>query len=193
MFCALSLYFYIESSPSMHFVYLSDLLWFLLSPKKIHICALVLPHIFLLFFLRFRLMLGTASLWVGSEFSRLWSCFPRRWLTIDSPLSSWFSRYGFWWFDFYSSRTAPWFDYFVLSTLPSMFPLLIAAFIVACVSLTLPFAMFSTPGSDSVLLRVRFVDLEDCFWSQVWALVSRGLASVLPHSGCSLLFLLPLV
>ena len=68
----------------------SVMLWFSPSPKKTHICPLVFPHLFLLFFLRFRLMLGTASPWVGSEFSRLWSCFPRRWLTIDSP-----SRLGF--------------------------------------------------------------------------------------------------
>ena len=85
MFCALSLYFYIESSPSMHFVYFSGVLWFSPSPKNTHVCALVLPHFFLLFFHRFRLILGTASPWVGSEFSCLWSCFPRRWLTIDSP------------------------------------------------------------------------------------------------------------
>jgi len=74
-----------------------------------------------------------------------------------------------------------------------MFPHLVAAFIVACVCVTLPFAMLATPGLDSVLLRVCSVDLEDCFGSQVWALVSLGLASVLPHSGCSLLPLLPLV
>ncbi|KAH0892840.1 hypothetical protein HID58_055269 [Brassica napus] len=83
-------------------------------------------------------------------------------------------------------------DNFVLSTLPSMFPHLVAAFIAACVSVTLPFAMFATLGLDSVLLRVCSVDLEECFWSQVWALVSLGLAYVLPHSGCSLLPLLPL-
>ncbi|KAH0866945.1 hypothetical protein HID58_073967, partial [Brassica napus] len=87
---------------------------------------------------------------------------------------------------------APRFDDFVLSTLPSMFPHLVAAFIAARVFVTLPFAMFATPGLDSVLLRVFSVDLEDCFWSQVWAHVSRGLASVLPHSCCSLLPLLPL-
>ncbi|KAH0903462.1 hypothetical protein HID58_042965, partial [Brassica napus] len=109
-------------------------------------------------------------------------CFPRRWLTIDTPFSSWFSRYGF------RSRTAPRFDDYVLSTLPSMFPHLIAV----CASLTLPFAMFTTPGLDSVLLRVCSVDLEDGFWSQVWALVSRGLAFVLPKSCCSFLPLLPL-
>ncbi|KAF2531106.1 hypothetical protein F2Q70_00029112 [Brassica cretica] len=91
------------------------------------------------------------------------------------------------------SRTAPRFDDFVLSTLPSMFPHLVAAFIASCVFVTLPFAMFATPSLDSVLLRVCSVDLEDCFWSQVWAHVSRGLASVLPHSCCSLLPLLPLV
>ncbi|KAH0879696.1 hypothetical protein HID58_067090 [Brassica napus] len=45
-----------------------------------------------------------------------------------------------------SSRTAPRFDDFVLSSLPSMFPHLVAPFIVACVSMTLPFAMFATQG-----------------------------------------------
>ena len=88
---------------------------------------------------------------------------------------------------------APRFNDFVLSTLPSMFPHLVAAFIAACVSVTLLFAMYGTPGLDSVLLRVCSVDLEDCVWSQVWALVSRGLASVLPHLCCSLIPLLPLV
>ncbi|KAH0868250.1 hypothetical protein HID58_075272 [Brassica napus] len=80
------------------------------------------------------------------------------------------------------SRTAPRLNDFVLSTLPSMFPHLVATFMAACISVTLPFAMFVTPDLDSVLLRICSVDLEDCFWSQVWALVSRGLASVLPHS-----------
>ncbi|KAH0869019.1 hypothetical protein HID58_076041, partial [Brassica napus] len=51
------------------------------------------------------------------------------------------------------SRTAPRLDDFVLSTLPSMFPHLVTAFIVACVSVTLPFAMFATPDLDSILLR----------------------------------------
>ncbi|KAH0868720.1 hypothetical protein HID58_075742 [Brassica napus] len=67
------------------------------------------------------------------------------------------------------SRTASRFDDFVLSTLPSMFPHLIAAFIAACVSVTLSFAMLATPGLDSVLLIVCSIDLEDCFWSQVLA------------------------
>ncbi|KAH0876563.1 hypothetical protein HID58_063957, partial [Brassica napus] len=72
---------------------------------------------------------------------------------------------------------------FVLSTLPFMFPHLVAAFIVACVSVTLSFAMFATPGLDNVLLRVCSVYLEDCFWSQVWAHVSRGwLSFSLTHS-----------
>ncbi|KAH0892699.1 hypothetical protein HID58_055128, partial [Brassica napus] len=52
---------------------------------------------------------------------------------------------------------------------------------------SLSFAMFATLSLDSVLLRVCSVDLEDCFWSQVWTHVSRGLASFLPHSCCSLL------
>ncbi|KAH0903755.1 LOW QUALITY PROTEIN: hypothetical protein HID58_043258, partial [Brassica napus] len=51
-----------------------------------------------------------------------------------------------------------------------MFPHLVATFMAACVSVTLPFTMFATPDLDN---------FEDCFWSQVWALVSRGLASVL--------------
>ncbi|KAH0857917.1 hypothetical protein HID58_086178, partial [Brassica napus] len=55
---------------------------------------------------------------------------------------------------FYSSKTAPRLDDFVLSTLPSMFPHLVAAFIIACVSMTLPFAMFGTPDLDSILLRI---------------------------------------
>ncbi|KAF2552660.1 hypothetical protein F2Q68_00036504 [Brassica cretica] len=84
-------------------------------------------------------------------------------------------------------------DDFVLSTLPSMFPHLVAVFIAACVSVTLSFAMFATLGLDSVLHRVCSVDLKDCFWSQVWAHVSWGLASVFPYSCCSLLPLLPLV
>ncbi|KAL0688531.1 hypothetical protein Bca4012_088208 [Brassica carinata] len=68
-----------------------------------------------------------------------------------------------------------------------MFPHLVATFMAACVSVTLPFAMFATPDLDSVLLRICSVDLEDCFWSQVWALVSQELASVLPHSDDSYL------
>ncbi|KAF3508918.1 hypothetical protein F2Q69_00008738 [Brassica cretica] len=81
------------------------------------------------------------------------------------------------------------------SSLPSRlgFQDMVFAFIAACVSVTLPFAMFATSGLDSVLLRVCSVDLEDCFWSQVWAHVSRGLASILPHSCCSFIPLLPLV
>ncbi|KAH0869623.1 hypothetical protein HID58_076645, partial [Brassica napus] len=87
---------------------------------------------------------------------------------------------------------------FLVVGLPSIVPSrlgfqnMVFAFIAACIFVTLPFAMFATPGLDSVLLRVYSVDLEDCFWSQVWALVSWGLASVLPDSGCSLLLLLSL-
>ncbi|KAF3487227.1 hypothetical protein F2Q69_00052065 [Brassica cretica] len=50
--------------------------------------------------------------------------------------------------------TAPRFDDFVLSTLRSMFPHLVAAFIAACVSVILPFSMFATPGLVSVLLQL---------------------------------------
>ncbi|KAH0858192.1 hypothetical protein HID58_086453 [Brassica napus] len=52
-----------------------------------------------------------------------------------------------------------------------MFPHLVATFIAACVSVTLSFPMFAT---------------------LLWAHVSQGLASVLPHSCCSLLPLLHL-
>ncbi|WZZ57592.1 hypothetical protein YC2023_057699 [Brassica napus] len=72
-----------------------------------------------------------------------------------------------------------------------MFPHIVATFMAACVSVTLPFAMFTIPDLDSVLLRIYSVDLEDCFWSQVWALVSRGLASVLPHLEAGLLAMEP--
>ncbi|KAH0864116.1 hypothetical protein HID58_081327, partial [Brassica napus] len=89
------------------------------------------------------------------------------------------SRLGF------QDMTAPRFDDFVLSTLPAMFFHLVAAFNPACVSVTL--SLFRHVCHSSVLLRVCSVDLEDCFWSQVWTHVSRGLASFLPHSCCSLL------
>ena len=88
---------------------------------------------------------------------------------------------------------APRFDDFVSSPFLSLFSLLVAPFIAARFSGDSFFAIFATLGLDSVLLRVCSVDLEECFWSQVWALVSLGLAYVLPHSGCSLLPLLPLV
>ncbi|KAH0888993.1 hypothetical protein HID58_051422, partial [Brassica napus] len=62
------------------------------------------------------------------------------------------------------------------------------------ISFCLPFQLcsfislqLSTLLASLVLLRVCSVDLEDCFWSQVWTHVSRGLASFLPHSCCSLL------
>ena len=45
------------------------------------------------------------------------------------------------------------------------------------------FAMFATPGLDSVFLRVCFVGLEYYFSSQTWALVSLWLASILPPLG----------
>ncbi|KAF3534622.1 hypothetical protein DY000_02043472 [Brassica cretica] len=51
----------------------------------------------------------------------------------------------------------------------------VLAFIAACVSVALSFAMFVTPSLDIVLLRLCSVDLENCFWSQVWAHVFRGL------------------
>ncbi|KAH0849947.1 hypothetical protein HID58_095935 [Brassica napus] len=70
-----------------------------------------------------------------------------------------------------SSRTAPRFDDFVLSTLPAMFFHLVAAFNPVCVSVTLSLFRHVL---DSVLRRVCSVDLEDCFWSQVWTHVSRG-------------------
>ena len=55
-----------------------------------------------LFFLRFWLRLETRSRWVGSEFSCHWCYFPRHWFAVNSLCSSWFSRSGFWWSDFYA-------------------------------------------------------------------------------------------
>ena len=97
----------------------------------------------LLFFLRFWLMLRTASSWAGSDFSRLWCCLPRRWFAVNSPCSSWFSRSSFWGSDFYalfhSSRTVLQFVDFVLSPFPSLFSHLVAAFIAARISCSSPF------------------------------------------------------
>ncbi|WZZ59971.1 hypothetical protein YC2023_060078 [Brassica napus] len=67
------------------------------------------------------------------------------------------------------------FNIFLVVGLPSILPSRLA-FFDACVSVTLPFAMFATSGLDSVLLGVSLVDLEDCLWSQVWAHVSRGIS-----------------
>ncbi|KAF3535261.1 hypothetical protein F2Q69_00019784 [Brassica cretica] len=90
--------------------------------KKIHFSALVLPHLLLLFWL----ILGDASPWAGSEFTRLWCYLPHRWSAVDSPYSSWLSRSSFWRSDFYallhSSRTIPWFSDFVSSP-PSLYVL----------------------------------------------------------------------
>ena len=49
----------------------------------------------LLFFFRFQLMFGTVSLWIGSEFTRLWCYLPRCWLTDNSLCSFWFLRSSF--------------------------------------------------------------------------------------------------
>ena len=54
-------------------------------------CRLFRSILALLFFLRFWLM-GAASPWVGTEFSLLRCCLPRRWFAVDSPWSSWLSR-----------------------------------------------------------------------------------------------------
>ena len=97
----------------------------------------------LLFFLRFWLMLGAASPWIETKFSRLWCCLPHRWFAINSPCSSWFSRSDFWWSDiyalFHSLGMVPWFADFVLYPLPFMFFHLVAAFITARISGGSPF------------------------------------------------------
>ena len=81
--------------------------------------------ILVFFFLRFWLRLETTSRWVGSEFSCHWCCLLRRLFGVDSLCSSWFSRYDFWWFDFYalfhSSRMAPRFVDFILSIFICLF------------------------------------------------------------------------
>ena len=101
-------------------------------------CRLFRSILALLFFLRFWLMLGAASPWVWTKFSRLWCCLPRRWFAVNSPCSSWFSKSGFWWSDiyalFHSSMTVPWFADFDLFPLSSMFFHLVTAFITACIS-----------------------------------------------------------
>ena len=61
---------------------------------------------------------------------------------------------GFWWYDFcsfHSSRIAPRFLDFILSLFISLFSHLIAPFIADHVSCgSLPFAIFATPGLDSI-------------------------------------------
>ena len=47
------------------------------------------------------LILGTTSPWVGSDFSCILCYLPRSWLAVESLCSSWFSKSGFWWSDFY--------------------------------------------------------------------------------------------
>ncbi|KAF3534469.1 hypothetical protein DY000_02040357 [Brassica cretica] len=86
----------------------------------------------LLFFLRFQLMLGTASPWIVSELVFFDGVF----LVVGLP-SIVSARLGF----------------------------------QDLVSMALPFAMFATPGLDSVFFHVRSVGLEDYFLSQAWALV----------------------
>ncbi|KAF2536900.1 hypothetical protein F2Q68_00020203 [Brassica cretica] len=44
--------------------------------------------------------------------------------------------------------------------------------------------MFDTLSLDSVFFSVFYVSFEGCFWSQIWALVFRWLAFILPPSGC---------
>ena len=89
-------------------------------------CRLFRSWLALLFFLRFWFILGDASPWAGSEFTRLWWYLPHRWSAVDSPYSSWLSRSSFWRSDFYalfhSSRTIPWFSDFVSSP-PSLYVL----------------------------------------------------------------------
>ncbi|KAF3604224.1 hypothetical protein F2Q69_00035799 [Brassica cretica] len=105
------------------------------------LCCAVVPHglvgwsgryWLLLFFLRFQLMLGTASPWIVSEL-----------VVFDGV--------------------------FIVVGLPSIVPTRLG--FQDLVSMALPFAMFATPGLDSVFFHVRSVGLEDYFLSQAWALV----------------------
>ena len=141
----------------------------------------------LLFFFRFWLMLWTISLgWV--RVCSLWCCFPRRWLVVSSSCSPWFSRSGFGdlnsmlsfiaWGRLHSLLISFCFPFHLYSLISLQFSSLPASLV------ALPFAMFTTPGLDNVFLRVCYVSLEGCFWSQAWALVSWSLAYILPPSGC---------
>lgn len=72
---------------------------------------------------------------------------------------------------------APRFVDFVSSSLPCLFSHLLAAFNTVRVICGSLFVMFATTDLQSVFLLVCSVGLECCFWSQPWALVSRGWAS----------------
>ncbi|KAH0886178.1 LOW QUALITY PROTEIN: hypothetical protein HID58_062274, partial [Brassica napus] len=134
-------------------------------------------------------MLGTASPWFGSSLV----VFKVVFLVVGLPsiVSSClgFQDMGFGDMTFIARGRLH--DLMIFFVYPSIY-VPSSPFIAACVCVTFPFVMFATPGLDSVIFRVCSVDLEDCFWSQVWALVSLGLAYVLLHSGCSFLPLLPL-
>ncbi|KAG5414947.1 hypothetical protein IGI04_002514, partial [Brassica rapa subsp. trilocularis] len=81
---------------------------------------------------------------------------------------------------------------FLVIGLPSIFPArlcfqdMLSSQLISLV--TLPFAMFATPDLDSVFLCVHSVCLEDYFWPQAWALISRWLSFILPPSGVFLFF-----
>ena len=132
-------------------------------------CRLFWSILALLFFLRFWLILGAASPWVGTKFSRLWCCLLRRWFSVNSFCLSWFSRSDFWgsniYAPFHSSRRVPWFVDFVLSL-----PFLLCSFISLQLSsllaflVAISFTMFPNPSLDSDFLCVCCVGLNGCFW-----------------------------
>ena len=139
----------------------------------------------LLFFLRFWLMLGTASPWVGSEFCRLWCCLPGRWLSVDSLCSSWFSILVIWLLLSFIARGRL-HNFLISFCLPfplcSLILLQLSSLLASLV--TLLFSMFSTSGLDSVFLCVCLMGFEGCLCSQAWAMLSRWLALILPSSCC---------
>ncbi|KAF3521835.1 hypothetical protein F2Q69_00047567 [Brassica cretica] len=130
--------------------------------KKTHLRALVLLCILLmsilalLFFLRFWLM-GAASPWVGTEFSLLRCCLPRR------------------------CSMMVWFSDFVPSSLPSLLSHLVAAFITARVSGGSPFrhclpsilassdCFSSFPPSLGIGQTVITFMGSNPFWERRWA------------------------
>ena len=138
------------------------------------------------FFLRFWLMLEIASPWIGSELIVFDVIFPVIGLPLMSLLVLVFKIWllVIWLLCFHSSRTVPRFVGFVLSPFPlcSLILLQLSSLVASLVAL--PFAMFATPGLDSVFLRICFMGLESCFCFQSWALISCWLTYIFHPSSC---------
>ncbi|KAH0926817.1 hypothetical protein HID58_019073, partial [Brassica napus] len=114
---------------------------------------------------------GTASFWVGSEFSHLDVIF----LVVGLPsiVPPRFARVRL-----HGSLIS----FCLPFPLCSLISLQLSSLFASLVAL--PFSKFSSLGLDSVFFRVCFVGLESYFWSQAWVLISRWLADILLFSGC---------